>query len=515
MKIYYYTLGLLAVIFIGSCSKDLGNYEYSPINELNIEGVNSTYIVRTGIDTLRIKPKITATMDEADTARYHYLWILKRDNKIFDTIGRKRNLEYAVRLSPIPYDLFYRVLDQKTGVVWIVNTKINVSTAYSRGILVIGEDQQGNAEAEMLSMLTDTIHIKNILSNSGLPKLKDPVSFLHTGAGSDAYIKLWVFTKSGSYFLDRATLAGSSSNNFSRVLYISEAIPPETLQPVVYAPQVRTAAGAVGSTLYRAFITKAGDIFAGVPLLAGGDFYNNPVNRVATAQQVRIPAAPYLLYPINSMSSFMWYDTQNQRFLNYTGIGSAVASTVLADVAGSAFPWNQPAGRTLVYAENTKNTDGGSTNGNSFAIMKDANNTSLIYQFYANGTSPAKRAAFTVKPIATDFDKANFYAFSSNRTVVFYSVGNRLYAYDYNPGVEKIYQFPELGNDEITMVKFDTQIDQLANSLYIATYNATTKGTLRRFLVGANPNVVEILQQNKSTWAGMIKIKDFNWRAVN
>src|SRR5699024_10573056 len=98
------------------------------------------------------------------------------------------------------------------------------------------------------------------------------------------------------------------------------------------------------------------------------------------------------------------------------------------------FPWNQPAGRTLVYAENTRNTDGGSTNGNSFAIMKNADNTCLIYKFYANGTNPAKRGAYEVKPMATDFEKADHYAFSSNRSVVFYSVGNKLYAYDYNPG---------------------------------------------------------------------------------
>ncbi len=515
MKIYYYIIAFLSLIIIASCSKDEGNYDYNNINELAIQDVKSEYLVRTGIDTLRIKPKISATMDEADTTRYNYLWVLKTGSLTFDTVGRKKNLEYPIRLNPVPYDLFYRVLDKKTGVTWIVNTKLNVSTPFSRGILIMGEDAEGYAEAEMLSMLTDTVHIKKILSSTSLPRLREPISLVHTGSGSDAYIKLWAFTKSGSYFLDRPTMAGSSTNNFTRTLFISETIAPETLHPVVLAPQVRTIAGLTGSTLYRAMITKGGDLFASVPLLMGGDFFNNPVNRLATAQQVRIPAAPYLLYPINSMSSVIWYDTQNNRFLNYTGIGSAVASTVMADVAGGVFPWNQPAGRTLVYAENTRNTDGGSTNGNSFAIMKDADNTNHIYKFYANGTSPAKRALYTIKPMATDFEKAKFYAFSSNRTVVFYAVANKLYAYDYNPGFEKIYTFPEIGSDEISMIKFDTQIDFATNSLYIATYNETTKGTLRRYRVGTNPNIVDIQLQDKSTWSGMVKVKDINWRAVN
>ncbi|MNY33164.1 hypothetical protein D3C86_1674270 [compost metagenome] len=117
--------------------------------------------------------------------------------------------------------------------------------------------------------------------------------------------------------------------------------------------------------------------------------------------------------------------------------------------------------------------------------------------------------------MATDFDKANFYAFSSNRTVVFYAVGNKLYAYDYNPGNERIYQYPEAGSDQITMLKFDTQVDHLLNSLYIATYNSNTKGTLRRYTVGNNPDVVALSPALNSTWSGLVKVKDINWRAVN
>ncbi|MES2827063.1 MAG: PKD-like family lipoprotein [Bacteroidota bacterium] len=514
MKIHQYIIALSFLAMAVSCSKDEGNYDYQPINEVNIQGLNTEYVVRTGIDTLRIQPKITATMDEGDTTRYNYYWIIKLGAFSFDTIGRKKDLVYPVKLNAVPWELFYRVVDKKTGVTWIANAKLNVSTPYSKGILIMGEDEAGYAEAEMLSMLKDTIHIKNLLSKSGLPRLRDPISFVHTG-GSETYIKLWAFTKSGSYFLDRATLAGKESNNFSRTLFTSEPLDAEGLQPVVLAPQIITAAGGLGSTLYRAVITKGGDVFAGVPLLMGGDYFNNPINRLASAQQVRIPAAPYIFYPIASMSSIMWYDTRNNRFLNYTGIGSAVASTVLTDLATDAFPWNQPTGRTLVYAENTRNTDGGSTSGNSFAIMKDANNTHHIYKFYANGTNPAKRALYTIKSIATDFDKAKFYAFSSNRSVVFYAVGTRLYAYDYNPGFEKIYSFTETGGDEISMIKFDTQIAFATNSLYIATYNSATKGTLRRFKVGTNPNIVELTVEPNSTWKGMVKIKDINWRAVN
>lgn len=522
MKIFHYTIILLAILIAGSCSKDLGNYEYKDINELSITGVNSTYNMRKGYDTLRINPKINASMDEGDTSRYDYYWILSKGVRLTDTIGRKKQLNYPVLLNPANYPLFYKVVDKKTGVVWRANSTLNVSTPVARGLLIIGEDEQGYAEAEMLAMLNDTLHIKHILSKSGLPRLREPVSFIHTGNGSsDADIKLWVFTKTGSYFLDRGELTGTTANNFSRLLYISDVINSETLHPISFAPQVITAAGAPTSPLYRAIITKGGDVFASFLLINGGDLYTNPINRLSTAQQVRIPAAPYLIYSIGNMNSVMWYDTINQRFLNYASFGLGTASVVLSDEKDKdgnepIFPWNNAAlGRTLVYAENTRNTDLGSTNGNSFAIMKDGANAHYVYKFYASGGAPARRAAYKINPMAVDFDKADFYAFSSNRTVIFYSVGNKLYAYDYNPNNERFYQYAETGGDQITMLKFDTQIDHVTNSLYIATYNSNTKGTLRRFRVGTNPNVVELLPQVNSTWTDLVKVKNINWRAVN
>lgn len=515
MKIYK-NLAFLCIILLSACSKDLGNYDYHEINEVSIKGVSSTYLVRTGIDTLRISPTIEGSIDMSDFSRYDFNWILKKGTRDFDTISREKNLSYPIKLNAVLYDLFYRITDKSTGVSWVANSKINVSTAYSKGLLIMGEDEGGFAEIEMLSMLTDTLHVKHILANSDIPPLRDPVSLFHTGGTvSSNDVRLWAMTKTGSYFLDRAMMTTTVNNTLSRVLFLSEEIDPATLNPVVIAPQIINAAGGNGSFLYRALVTSGGDIFANAPILMGGDFYNNPVNRIANGPNTRLQAAPYLLYPIGSMNNFMWYDIQNNRFLNFTSIYVGTTATVLVDKDEDVFPWNQPAGRSLAYAENTRNTDGGSTQGNSFAIMKNTDNTNQIYKFYTNGANPAKHAAYEVKPMATDFHKADHYAFSSNRSVVFYSVGSKLYAYDYNPGFEKIYQFPEFGSDEITMLKFDTQFSHVTNSLYIATYNNLTKGTLQRFRVGTDPNVVELLTQPNSSWSNMVKVKDVNWRGTN
>lgn len=521
MKIYTYTLVLLSFILISSCRKDLGNYEYKDINELSISGLRTEYSVRTNIDTLRINPILKGTMDEGDTSRYAYLWILQNSNKLNDSIGTSMNLVFPVFLEPIEHTLLYRVLDKKTGIVSRVSAKLTVGTPFSRGILVMGEDEQGYAEAEMLSMGNDTLHFTHLLSESGLPRLREPLSFMHTGIGSsNAYAKLWVLTGTGSYYLNRSSLKATTANNFGRLAYISEAINPETMYPIAVGPQINAAAGGTSSGNYRVLITKGGDVFVNYLFLTGGDFYNNPINKTTDAPEVRLPAAPYLLYSLNNMNALMWYDTQNQRFLYHTAFYGTSTSSVLSDapVGGVTpeFPWNNASiGRQLVYAENTRNNSDGSTNGNSFAIMKDASNAYYVYKFYVNTVTPARRALYTIKPIAVDFANADFYAFSSTRSVIFYSKGSKLYAYDYTRNFEKLYEFPEIGTDQITMLKFDTQIDPTTNSLYLATYNGNTKGTLRRFIVGTDPNVVTLTPVKKAEWSNLVKVKNINWRAVN
>lgn len=72
------------------------------------------------------------------------------------------------------------------------------------GNLLIGEDMNGNADAQMISMAgVDTLILKDILKNSGLPALQDPVAFLHTGNQGEDYMQVWVLSESGSYYLDR------------------------------------------------------------------------------------------------------------------------------------------------------------------------------------------------------------------------------------------------------------------------------------------------------------------------
>lgn len=505
-----YTL-LLSILI--SCNKDLGNYDYHDINEISISGIAESYSALAGVDTLVIHPQIDMTQVAVEENRFDYFWVVKKGRNVVDTAGTSPNLNYAVSLAPDTYSLHLNIIDKKTTVAWTHKSTFTVGNAYTRGIFVIGDTPEGNADVDMIAMVNDTIVIKNILSNSGLPPLQGAIHIQHTGATSGA--KIWAFTESGSYHLDRLSLESSTDRTLAPLVYTTDPIDKSTLHPIVMAPQINNQTGTIGSTQGRAMLTQNGHIFSTQYLNNGGDFYTNPINRVAEPYETLLPAAPYMLYPINSMLSFVWYDLTNERFMNVDGFAT-ISSVVLEDRPGDIFPWNQVAsGRSLVYGENTRNSDGGAVNGNSFTIMKDQQSDYFIYQFYANGAIPTKIGYFPVKPIALHFEKATQYAFSSKRSVVFYIAENKLYAYDYNPGNERFYQFDIAGGDEISMIKFDTQIDPATNSLYIGTYNATTKGRLQRFEVGTDPNTVSLHAVPDADWSNLVKIKSFSWRAVN
>jgi len=154
------------------------------------------------------------------------------------------------------------------------------------------------------------------------------------------------------------------------------------------------------------------------------------------------------------------------------------------------------------------NTDNSATYGNAFALMQEGANQFYIYRFYCDETM-SKRMMWTINPsIATNLSQAKLRAFASQRTFLLYAIGSTLYAYDYNPGNEKLYQL-NMG-DEITCIEFNTNYDPTGNTLWVGTYNASTQGTLTSYALSLDPNKFELTQ--KSRWTNLVKVVDIDWR---
>src|SRR5690606_27726037 len=97
---YRIILAMIMMILITQCSKDLGNYDYIEINELEIDNWMEAYAAIADFDTLRISPQLHSSMDIDDTTQYEFRWVVRNNNFGEDTIGRYQQLNYPVKLTP-------------------------------------------------------------------------------------------------------------------------------------------------------------------------------------------------------------------------------------------------------------------------------------------------------------------------------------------------------------------------------------------------------------------------------
>ncbi len=112
MRKYMIKTGLAFLLgsVLCSCYKDLGNYDYHEINEVTIgkKGFDdTTYVLKSFIDTLRIQPEVEASMLQ-HPENYEYRWIAVGDRfKLGGTweIGQEKDLINPLYLAVQVYSL--------------------------------------------------------------------------------------------------------------------------------------------------------------------------------------------------------------------------------------------------------------------------------------------------------------------------------------------------------------------------------------------------------------------------
>ena len=106
-----------------------------------------------------------------DPDNYEFRWILNGK----DEIGHEKDLIWPVNRPQGGYTLFFRIKDKSTGVVVTRSVGVNLITNFSNGWLVWGENENGEAQLDMLAFVNnDTLLMKDILNGSELPVLRKP-----------------------------------------------------------------------------------------------------------------------------------------------------------------------------------------------------------------------------------------------------------------------------------------------------------------------------------------------------
>lgn len=489
------------LLFLGSCNKDLGNYTYSTVNELISEELDTCYSVFQG-DNLKIDPKALFSQDNAlSSERYSFLWTAVGASNLEKTnIGTEYVFNDNITLIPGEYFLYLKITDKATNITWIKMTNLIVATRFSRGWMLVGENKDGFAEIEMISMpeLFDTTIIKGILENSNVPKIKNPTNIIHVGkyGGHTRIPRVYLFAKGASYCFDGQAFNHYTQYDFLKITYSTEPLPAD-VYATEYVTPVNNHNGSTSTNYERSAVRYSNGY------IYNGDLaYGTPCLRNNTSLEPVI-AEPYVFYSRNeSPNAWMVYEKKIQKF-SWARIFNMNCEITPADKETDPFPWqNTSLKRELHYGENVGT-------GDSFALMKDDKGAFHIYHFNV-GSGPSKKGYYKVLPIAGNIEKAKLFAFSGQRSILFYAIGSKLYAYNYNIGNERTDEI-EMG-DEITMLKFNDLVGASPNDFYVATYNESKGGKIQKYILGSNPNSLDLIIDSNTCWTGLSKILNMNWR---
>lgn len=535
MRQLTYTLLLSTCVFLLSACEieDKGHYDYTPLNSLTIEGINTAYNLLAQVDDLEIEPKITASVP-TDESNYEYKWFFCSGYDHQHTvISTEKNLHWDITLNPGVYTLYFQVTDKSTELQWIENTHITITTDYSTGFLLLGDEPDSDRlrmDMIMTRIGKDTLVGERVFVPES--DLRNAQSLLFTGSGGsmsgydlDTYKNLFILTDeqdikitSGSFFQELG--------DFNTLGIIETDFPhnvPIRVKDIFPRPMYASNPNAsYRARSVRGYITE--DMIVAASIIQA-EYFSTPINKYSeNSTQLFHPyplafgqgACTYnKFYPI-------FYDMDAQRFvtIDHKSTASVTATpsfgTIgcckeMKDYVGEPFPWNQASvGRTLVYGEN-----GYKNGGDSYALMMDGNGKYCIYVFKTATSGSwlslthSKLGCYDIEPIAQGFDQATHYAFLSDKYVILYSVGSMLYAYDYT---RKQLASMDMGA-EITCLKTEYNSTGSLTDIILATFDGGTgTGVVRKLHIGGGNNAVTIENKSKEIWPVTMRVKDILWK---
>lgn len=527
MKKYLFLFPLLSVSMLCSCVDDEGNYDYTAINEVTIGGDTTPLTALSYIDRVVIRPEISGTLYGEDLDNYEFCYTLCYDDHTHIVIGTEKDLDWLADVKPGTYSIYLSVKDKANGVEKITPRPyaLTVKSSFSTGFLVLGENMEtGHSQVDMLAMVAnrDTVLIPDVFDSSEVV-LHDATKILFTGE-IDAYLgasykdrqNLWVMTSHSAYQF-------TNGDSFELMSTLEDA---DILDPTVTVEHPmrlvdlfphQTSFGTHRSRQYRGYITNDMLYYGGINY---GDYHTEPINRYSPNSRQYFKPAPYMFYSqgyYSTLQVFLGYDLDNDRFFRLpSNVNSYTVKYVYDIVDYDTDPWKYNANaedmpRTIVYGENTWY----GTNGTSYAIMKEKQGVNyFIYKLMVppRATDAVEKELFFVTPdIVEEFAKASHYAFSSIRSALFFSVGNRLYQYDFSYGKYIYLDF----DDEITYICSDVVSDGEKDEFFVATYGDVAKGTIYKYTHGDNPNTLDFRLMNGEKWHTDLKVTDITWKDAN
>lgn len=127
-NIFVFLLALVAT----ACYKDKGNYDYRPMPEVNVSGIEKEYVVYVANP---FKIPVTINVKNGKLREVSYEW--KVDGKVIST---EKDLDVVVDF-PAKTGMYaeYDVIDKETGIKYITTFRVSVTSPYKAGWVILSD----------------------------------------------------------------------------------------------------------------------------------------------------------------------------------------------------------------------------------------------------------------------------------------------------------------------------------------------------------------------------------------
>lgn len=496
---------LFSVLVVSGCFKDLGNYDYVQVNEAVIsdQGFEQAYDVRRKSDVLKITPEISFTLDKEEQGKYSYEWVAVGQNFYRGeryVIGREKVLDYPVELQAEEYILYLKVKDMDTDMVFSKSVGLNVRSTNTMGWILAGEDHSGNGQADMISVSSTVLYLKNALDmNEGL--VMSPISL--AWIDNDEWTsedRLYVACDLGSYKFGREDFAATPFTGLKYSFAFADDSSPYIMTDSQKVSDKRHVIIVDG----KAYIVSSDSGMIGNTFCVYDDVYDFSVADKMICNHT----------DVQGVRTFIFYDKDNHQFCYIAGL-TVKGMNKLGDAEGDEWSWNTagnfPGGLRLNTTVNSF-----FSNGQALALMETLEGDDWIYGVTAPRTgAPVKDGRYQVdKSVASGWDDATGFMLTTNHGYLIYSSGSAIYGYNFRKNPQECVLLKQF-DAPVTCLKPDYETsEKYSDVFYVATYDdgRERSGKVYKFKVTDHPDKMEVEQEHVYD-EGFLKIRSMCYKA--
>lgn len=528
-----FVISVLSLLFLTSCFKDKGNYDYTELAEITIENIPEVIEVLASSDHITINPKVTSSIEGEitdDNSNFEFSYKMEKSTNgylgqtpwVDLNPAKTLNLDTLASFPANTYIGVFTVKDLRTEIETVKTFQVKVSSSTYEGWMILcNEGEEERVRMDMISVISSDriVAAYDILSPLGLPNVHHARGIgFHPSLYASTGVQIYVMSEEGTYLLNAETFETDESWN---IYYVNFIIPPTNEHIVEYVPLFNSN---FVSARANFCVSMEGNAYAQIMGMAGAAF-ENPINTSSRGGAPEYKVAPYvgvsMARPGNSNSA-LFYDVDNRRFVGWRyNSTSDEANQLLASLETEEAPrFSWTTGMDLVYMESTRYS-----NGLVYAILQDESGKRVVYGINMSGNAFVQEAVYD-NLNAPDFDKATTFAFHSQYPFMFYGVGNKVYLH--NLGMNRTYEMTNIAldaNEEVTMLKFNlyqygdltllnNQTDEFMArqfELMVGSYDPSTGdnngGRLGFYMVNPDNSV-----EKRTEYSGFAKIVDVVYR---